>query len=115
MTKRIVITPRASQDIDEHFTYIAQNNSDAALRFFDGVRQTYAKLAQMSGMGRPYPVTNPRLEGLRKWSVKGFDKHLIFYLSFEGDWGSYKTHAVPVPRSALGYFDKLSNNMDSPS
>ncbi|MBE9126228.1 MULTISPECIES: type II toxin-antitoxin system RelE/ParE family toxin [unclassified Coleofasciculus] len=83
MTKRIVITPRASQDIDEHFAYIAQNNSDTALRFFDAVRQTCAKLAQMSGMGRPYPVTNPRLEGLRKWSVKGFEKHLIFYLSFD--------------------------------
>jgi toxin ParE1/3/4 len=40
MTKRIVITPRASQDIDEHFAYIAQNNPDAALRFFDAVRQT---------------------------------------------------------------------------
>ena len=40
MTKRIVITPRASQDIDEHFAYIAQNNPDAALQFFDAVRQT---------------------------------------------------------------------------
>ncbi|HEY9603482.1 MAG TPA: type II toxin-antitoxin system RelE/ParE family toxin [Allocoleopsis sp.] len=78
MTKRIVITPRASQDIDEHFAYIAQNNSDAALRFFDAVRQTCARLAQMSGLGRPYPVTNPRLEGLRKWQVKGFEKYLIF-------------------------------------
>ena len=68
MTKRIVITPRASQDIDEHFAYIAQNNSDAALRFFESVRHTFAKLAQMSGMGRPYPVSNPRLEGLRKWA-----------------------------------------------
>ena len=27
-----------------------------------------------------------------------------FYL-FEGVWGSYKTHAVPVPSSALGYMD----------
>jgi len=80
MTKRIVITPKASQDIDEHFAYIAQNNSDAALRFFDAVRHTFAKLAQMSGMGRLYPVSNPPLEGLRKWSVKGFEKHLIFYL-----------------------------------
>jgi len=83
MTKRIVITPRASQDIDELFAYIAQNNSDAALQFFDAVRQTFAKLAQMSRMGRPYPVTNLRLEGLRKWSVKGFEKYLIFYLSFD--------------------------------
>jgi toxin ParE1/3/4 len=84
MTKRIVIKPRASQDIDEHFAYIAQNNSDAALRFFDAVRQTFARLAQMSQMGRPYLVANPRLDGLRKWSVKGFEKHLIFYLSFDG-------------------------------
>jgi toxin ParE1/3/4 len=38
MTKRIVITPRASQDIDEHFAYIAQNNSDAALQFFNTMR-----------------------------------------------------------------------------
>lgn len=35
---------------DSHF---AQNNFDAALRFFDAVRQTCAKLAQSSGMGRP--------------------------------------------------------------
>lgn len=51
MTKSIVITPRASQDLDDHYAYIAQNNSDAALRFFDATRQTFAKLAQMSGMG----------------------------------------------------------------
>jgi len=83
MTKTIVITPRASQDLDEHFAYIAQNNPDTALKFFDAVRQTCAKLAQMSGMGSPYPLTNPRLESLRKWSVKGFKKYLIFYLSFD--------------------------------
>ena len=53
------------------------------MRFFDAVCHTFAKLAQMSGMGRLYPVSNPRLEGLRKWSVKGFEKHLIFYLSFD--------------------------------
>ncbi|MBE9229106.1 type II toxin-antitoxin system RelE/ParE family toxin [Phormidium sp. LEGE 05292] len=83
MTKRIFITPKASQDIDKIFAYIAQNNSDAALRFFDAVRQTLARLAQMSGMGRLYPVNNPRLEGLRKWSVKAFENYLIFYLIFE--------------------------------
>ncbi|NEP08848.1 MAG: type II toxin-antitoxin system RelE/ParE family toxin [Symploca sp. SIO2C1] len=83
MTKAIVIRPRASQDLDEHFAYIAQNNPDLALKFFDAVRQTFAKLAQMSGMGSAYPSTNPRLEGLRKWPVKGFKKHQIFYLSFD--------------------------------
>lgn len=70
MTKSILITPRASQDLDEHFAYIAQYNSDAALRFFDGTRQTIARLAQMSGMGRLYPARNLRLEGLRRFPIK---------------------------------------------
>jgi plasmid stabilization system protein ParE len=29
MTKRIVITPKASLDIDEYFNYIAQQNPDS--------------------------------------------------------------------------------------
>jgi len=30
---------------------------------------------------------------------------IIGRLTFEGVWRSYKSHAVPVPRSALGYMD----------
>ena len=83
MTLRIFITPKASGDLDELFNYIAQNNPDAALRFFDATRKTIARLAQNPGMGRPYIVNNLRLEGLRKWGVKGFEKYLIFYLTEE--------------------------------
>ncbi|MEH2321042.1 type II toxin-antitoxin system RelE/ParE family toxin [Nostoc sp.] len=39
MTKRIVITPKASLDIDESFVYIAQENPDTALLFFDAFHQ----------------------------------------------------------------------------
>lgn len=35
MTKQIIIRPKASQDLDEHFAYIAENNLEAALHFFD--------------------------------------------------------------------------------
>ncbi|OYD91198.1 plasmid stabilization system protein [Nostoc sp. 'Peltigera membranacea cyanobiont' 210A] len=83
MTKRIVITPKASLDIDEYFAYIAQENPDTALLFFDSIRETFAQLARMPGMGSPYPLDNLRLQGLRKWAVKGFKKYLIFY--FERD------------------------------
>lgn len=37
----------------------------------------------MSGIGAAYPLQNPRLQGLRKWMVKGFKKYLIFYLDRE--------------------------------
>ncbi|WP_338421724.1 type II toxin-antitoxin system RelE/ParE family toxin [Nostoc flagelliforme] len=77
------MTPKASLDIDEYFAYIAQDNPDTALLFFDSVRETFAQLARMRGMSSRYPVDNLRLQGLRKWAVKGFKKYLIFY--FERD------------------------------
>jgi len=83
MTKRIIIRPKASQDLDDHFSYLAENNLEAALQFFDSARSTIAKLARMPGIGSPYAVENPRLQGLRKWGVKEFRKYLIFY--FERD------------------------------
>jgi toxin ParE1/3/4 len=83
MTKQIIITPKASLDIDEHFAYIAQSNQEAALKFFDSTRQTVAQLARLPGMGSLYAVDNSSLEGLRKWAIKGFKKYLIFYLEQE--------------------------------
>jgi toxin ParE1/3/4 len=80
MTRRLSIAPRASFDLDEHFAYIAENNFDAAVRFFDSARQTFAKIAQTPGIGRRCEVENPRLAGLRKWAVSGFENYLIFYL-----------------------------------
>ena len=76
MTRRIVIRPKASVDLDEQFAYIADSN-------FDATRQTFSQLARLPGTGSVYNVKNPRLVGLREWGVRGFEKHLIFYL--EGD------------------------------
>jgi toxin ParE1/3/4 len=83
MTKRIIIRPKASQDLDDHFAYIAENNLEAALRFFDSARSTIAQLARTPGIGSLCPVENSRLQGLRKWAVKDFRKHLIFYFERE--------------------------------
>lgn len=83
MTRRIVIRPKASQDLDDHFAYIAENDFEAALKFFDSARSTIAQLARMPRMGSIYSVENPRLQRLRKWAVKAFKKYLIFY--FERD------------------------------
>ena len=66
MTKKIIIKPKASQDLDDHVAYIATDNFEMALKFFDAARLTIAQIAKMSGMGSLYPVNNPRLKGLRK-------------------------------------------------
>lgn len=80
MIKRIVIAPRASLDIDEQFIYIAGDNVDVAMSFFDAARETFSQLARTPGIGSLYNLANPRLLGLRKWALKGFEKYLIFYL-----------------------------------
>lgn len=80
MVLRIFISPKATRDLDNISDYLAQNNPNVALRFFDATRQTIAKLAQTPYLGSLYFSNNSQLEGLRKWKVKGFDKYLIFYL-----------------------------------
>jgi toxin ParE1/3/4 len=69
MSLCILITPKASQDLDDLFKYIAQNNFDAANRFFDATRQTIASLAKTPGIGSLYLSNNSRLLGLRRWGL----------------------------------------------
>ena len=79
MKRRIFITPKASQDLDEIYNFIAQGNPDAAFKFFDAARQTFNRLAKNPGIGTIYEVSKPELKGLRKWRIKKFDKYIIFY------------------------------------
>jgi toxin ParE1/3/4 len=83
MSLRLQISPLASQDFNEIYTYISQNNSDAALRFFDAARETFARIAATPSLGRVYHTQNQSLIGLRKWGVKGFKNYIIFYLTRE--------------------------------
>ena len=79
MARRIFITPQASVDLDDIYNFIAQNNPDIALQFFDAARQTFNQLAKTPEIGTIYEVSKPKLQGLRKWRVKRFDKYIIFY------------------------------------
>lgn len=98
MTKRIIISPKASQDLDDHFAYIAENNFEAGLQFFDSARLTIAQLARMPGMGSPYPIENHRLQGLRKWAVKNFRKYLIFYFEWDDAISYGRPEVIEVVR-----------------
>jgi toxin ParE1/3/4 len=80
MSLHLQISPLASQDFDEIYTYISQNNPNAALRFFDAARETFAKIATTPNLGRIYQTQNQNLTGLRKWGIKGFKSYIIFYL-----------------------------------
>jgi len=55
MTQRIILSPKASQDLDDHFAYIAQNNSEAALQFFDSAISFRCHSPQVSLNNRFFP------------------------------------------------------------
>ncbi len=71
----------ARRDLVEYFVYLAENASlDTANRFLSNAEASFADLARQPGMGAPLTLKHPDLAILRKWRVKDFDNHLIFYM-----------------------------------
>ena len=71
----------ARRDLVEHFVYLAGNASlDTAERLLSNAEASFNDLARQPTMGAPLTLTHPDLAGMRKWRVKRFDNHLIFYV-----------------------------------
>jgi toxin ParE1/3/4 len=79
VTLRVSLTPQADRDIDEQFAHIAEDNVDAAVRFYEAVFETFDVLAAQPHLGSVYRFRKKGLPELRRWFVRGFDSHLIFY------------------------------------
>ena len=78
--RKVHLTPRANQDIDEQFAYLAEHASlDIALQLLDATQEAFQTLLQMPEMGIKRNFRNPALQQLRMWSIKGFQHHFIFY------------------------------------
>jgi toxin ParE1/3/4 len=70
----------ARRDLVEHFVYLAENAGlGVAERFLRNAEESFVKLAEQPQMGAPLTLKHPDLVHLRKWPVKEFDNHLIFY------------------------------------
>ena len=79
MRLHLDIRPQADSDFVEIAEYIGEDSLDAAIRFLAAARRAMEFLTTTPMAGPEYPVTNPRLAGLRKWGVKDFPNYLIFY------------------------------------
>jgi toxin ParE1/3/4 len=70
----------AARDLVDHFIYFAENAGlDVADRFLSSAEASFTDLARQPAMGAPLKLNRPELAHVRKWRVKGFDNHLIFY------------------------------------
>ncbi len=76
LTKRAA----ARHDLVEHFVYLAENGGlEVAERFLCRAEASFADLARQPMMGAPVAFKHPDLAGMRKWQVRDFDNHLVFY------------------------------------
>jgi toxin ParE1/3/4 len=67
--------------VDEIADTIAEDNPDAALRFFQAARDAFKRLAEFPGMGSVREELRSRqLKGVRSYPMRGFRKYLVFYL-----------------------------------
>lgn len=77
----VYLQDAAREDLIEHAVYLAiEAGQGIAERFLENAEKSFALLAGQPQMGAPLSFKDPRLEGMRKWSISGFDNHLIFYL-----------------------------------
>lgn len=70
----------ARRDLIDHYVYLAEEAGlNVAERFLAQAQAGFALLAQQPAIGAPLQLRHPELAGLRKWRLKDFDHHLVFY------------------------------------
>lgn len=82
---RVYRREAAKRDLIEHFVYLAENAGlGTAERFLANAEASFNDLACQPTIGAPLTLRHPDFAGMRKWRVKDFDSHLIFYLPRPG-------------------------------
>ena len=84
-----LISPNASQDLDEIFDYFASRNVDAGERFVIAFEKKCENLLQFPNMGRSYKDIEPSLRGIP------LDNYIILYRLID--------NGVEIVRVVSGY------------
>ena len=79
MTRQVIRPAIVDEDLAGLAQHIARDNVEAALRFLEAAELAFQKLAEMPGMAGLWESPNPRLAGIRVWSIRKFENYLIFY------------------------------------
>lgn len=104
----VIYLRKAQEDIDDITYYIAQDNFEAAVAFFEAVESTCAMLSTMPGIGSARDYRNPRFAGLRMFPVKRYEKYLIFYQSTEEEL--LVVRVIHGARDIAALFEREENN-----
>ncbi len=76
---KFILDPCVEDELWAIWSFIAQDNPDAATRVIEAAYQTFKTLAASPSLGRLRRFRNPKLRGVRSWRMSGFENYLIFY------------------------------------
>jgi toxin ParE1/3/4 len=79
MKWRLALKPQADRDINNQFDYIAKDNLEAAIRFYEAAFRAFDVLRTNPHIGPARNFKDPQLADVRIWLIKDFEKYLIFY------------------------------------
>lgn len=71
--------PRAEQDIEDIFVFIAQQNIYAGLNFLAEIANSFITIANNPFIGAKRDSNVSKLLDVRIWPVKSYEKYLIYY------------------------------------
>jgi toxin ParE1/3/4 len=79
MSRRIIKSDLALNDLEEQAEYIRQDNPRAALRFLEAAEATFRQLASMPGIGERFETDNPLYRDLRGFPISKFSSRVVYY------------------------------------
>jgi plasmid stabilization system protein ParE len=79
MKRTFYLSDKAEQDLFAHARYIAQDNRDAAEKFVSSFIETAKMVVDMPFAGKQYQDTDARIDGMRFFPIRDFNRYLIFY------------------------------------
>lgn len=79
MKYTLEVASRADSDVQDIVWFIAQDNVDAALRFYGAVMETYEEIQSTPLAWLKIKTKHLRVGELRKRGVKGFHNFLVVY------------------------------------
>ena len=77
---RLLVNDRVDADLDEIADFIARDDLDAALRFYDAARRAFHFLSDYPRAGALHQQSDPRLAAMRVWPISRFRNYLVCYL-----------------------------------
>ena len=92
-----VLAPCVESELDEIWSFIADDDPDAATRVVDAAYETFRLLAKNPGLGHRRGFRKKAHRNLRVRPVEGFDKYIVLYREMTG--GIEVLHVFNVARN----------------